>query len=140
MNKRLGHVFQHPDHLSNKICRPGTPDPLTYRDNVMDENNKGEDKRHLPAQQAQQPQPSGGGENDWPPVTNDQDETIDGAAFKPADGPVRRAAENEGGDGPLLDEARFTAGVVKLYEAVLKEPIPDEMLSLINKIGKQERQ
>ncbi|MFT4078349.1 hypothetical protein [Rhodomicrobium sp.] len=40
---------------------------------------------------------------------------------------------------PTYDEARFAAGVVKLYEKLLAEPIPDEMLALINKIEKQER-
>ena len=38
-----------------------------------------------------------------------------------------------------IDEARFTAGVVKLYEALLKEPVPDEMLRLIDQLGQQER-
>jgi hypothetical protein len=46
------------------------------------------------------------------------------------DGAGRKAA---------IDDARFTAGVVKLYEALLKEPIPKEMLQLIDQIGKQER-
>src|SRR5262249_23751035 len=38
-----------------------------------------------------------------------------------------------------LDHARFTAGVVHLYEAVLSEPIPEKMLRLIEEIGNQER-
>jgi hypothetical protein len=38
-----------------------------------------------------------------------------------------------------LDEARFTAGIVQLYETVLKEPIPEKMLRLIEEIAKRER-
>ena len=49
----------------------------------------------------------------------------------------RKAMAQDG--GAALDEARFTAGVVKLYEALLKEPVPEEMLRLIDKLGKQER-
>jgi hypothetical protein len=41
-------------------------------------------------------------------------------------------------DAPF-DEARFTAGVVELYEALLKEPIPEDMLRLVDQLGKQER-
>ncbi len=37
------------------------------------------------------------------------------------------------------DHARFTAGIVSLYAAVLKEPIPDRMLRLIEELGKLER-
>ncbi|MGO9459258.1 MAG: hypothetical protein ACLP1W_03880 [Rhodomicrobium sp.] len=40
---------------------------------------------------------------------------------------------------PGPDEARFTAGIVRFYEAVLKEPIPEKMLRLIDEIAKQER-
>jgi hypothetical protein len=36
-------------------------------------------------------------------------------------------------------DARLTAGVVELYSALLKEPIPDEMLRLVEKLSKQER-
>ena len=39
----------------------------------------------------------------------------------------------------VLDNARFAAGVVKLYEALLKEPVPEEMLRLVKEIGEQER-
>ena len=45
------------------------------------------------------------------------------------------AAAAKGG----LDEARFTAGIVRFYEAVLNEPIPEKMLSLIGEIAKRER-
>lgn len=36
-----------------------------------------------------------------------------------------------------FDPARFSAGVVKLYEAVLKEPIPEEMMRLIAELDKK---
>ncbi len=42
------------------------------------------------------------------------------------------------GEG-VPDHARFTAGIVSLYAAVLKEPIPDQMLRLIEELGKLER-
>lgn len=38
-----------------------------------------------------------------------------------------------------LDEARFTAGIVQFYEAVLKEPVPAKMLRLVEEIAKRER-
>ncbi len=38
-----------------------------------------------------------------------------------------------------LDRARFTAGVVRFYGAILKKPIPEKMLRLIDEIEKQER-
>jgi hypothetical protein len=40
----------------------------------------------------------------------------------------------------VLDEARFTAGIVRFYEAVLNEPVPEKMLRLIEEIAKRERQ
>jgi hypothetical protein len=39
---------------------------------------------------------------------------------------------------PVLDHARFTAGIIGLYETVLSEPVPERMLRLIEEIGKQE--
>ncbi len=51
------------------------------------------------------------------------------------------AGAEEGGEpGPdaALD-ARLTAGVVELYTALLKEPIPEEMLRLVEKLSKRER-
>lgn len=38
-----------------------------------------------------------------------------------------------------VDEARFTAGIARFYEAVLKEPIPEKMLRLVEEIAKRER-
>jgi hypothetical protein len=40
---------------------------------------------------------------------------------------------------PALDPARFTAGMIGLYEAVLSEPVPESMLRLIKEIEKQEQ-
>jgi hypothetical protein len=86
----------------------------------MNENERSEVAMRLPAQQAQ-------------PTSASREETL-----------AREQAPNPGkpGDGapnPELDDARFTAGVVKLYEALLKEPIPDKMLRLVEELSKQER-
>jgi hypothetical protein len=59
------------------------------------------------------------------------EEVLDGGRRKRRAG----AASAKGG----LDEARFTAGIVRFYEAVLNEPIPEKMLSLIGEIAKRER-
>ena len=40
---------------------------------------------------------------------------------------------------PAFDRARFSAGVVRFYEAVLKEPVPGKMLRLIEEIAMRER-
>jgi hypothetical protein len=53
------------------------------------------------------------------------------------DGVNKTALPTEG--TPVLDHARFTAGIIDLYEAVLSEPVPQRMLRLIEEIGKQER-
>ena len=37
-----------------------------------------------------------------------------------------------------FDEGRFTGGRCKLYEALLEEPIPEDMLRLVDQLGKQE--
>jgi hypothetical protein len=37
-----------------------------------------------------------------------------------------------------LDEARFSAGIVRFYEAVLNEPVPERMLRLVDEIAKRE--
>jgi hypothetical protein len=59
------------------------------------------------------------------------EEVLDGRRRKRPAG----AAAVQGG----LDEARFTAGIVRFYEAVLNEPIPEKMLRLIEEIAKRER-
>ena len=58
-------------------------------------------------------------------------EVLDGRGGKRRAKPPAKEAE--------LDEARFTAGIVQLYETVLKEPIPEKMLRLIEEIAKRER-
>ncbi|KAI95827.1 hypothetical protein T281_03420 [Rhodomicrobium udaipurense JA643] len=69
-----------------------------------------------------------------------------GLVVKLTEMPEDKGAADGAGDSeqkppldPTYDEARFAAGVVKLYEKLLAEPIPDDMLALINKIEKQER-
>ncbi len=114
----------------------------------MNERDKSEGERHVPAQQAQQPQPS--------KALNDHLQSPRGHSVLEKAGNISEKSgvdlllspgESAGG-GPktaspateaALDEARFTAGVVKLYEALLKEPIPEEMLRLVSQLGKQER-
>jgi hypothetical protein len=105
----------------------------------MKESNSGDDQPRLAARQAQQPQPAardeigGWSEQATPNASAENNESLT------AETPSPLAVKDNDPKSPL-DEARFTAGVVKLYEAVLKEPIPEEMLRLISQIGKQERQ
>ena len=115
----------------------------------MNERDKSEGERHVPAQQAQQPQPSKSLNDHIQPRHADsvsektgkiseiscEDRLPDSGGTVGSDPEIPSAAA-----GAALDDARFTAGVVKLYEALLKEPIPEEMLRLINQIGKQERE
>ncbi len=100
----------------------------------MNESDTSEPKTRKPAQQAHQPQPVPAPHNAHAfPGKSGKDE--DRAS-------CRRGDETGGGDAAPrapLDDARFAAGVVKLYEALLKEPIPEDMLRLVEKIGKQER-
>jgi hypothetical protein len=112
----------------------------------MNERNKGEEERRAPAQQAQQPQPS--------EVLNDQfqsarllSENMDKITEKAGKDQLPHPGGSVGGEAKNMspiadaafDEGRFTAGVVKLYEALLKEPIPEDMLRLVDQLGKQER-
>jgi hypothetical protein len=89
----------------------------------MNENERSEGESRLPAQQAQQPQPASGSRRETFPHENALNSHRTGDSLP----------------NPELDEARFSAGVVKLYEALLKEPIPEEMLRLVEKLSKQER-
>ena len=111
----------------------------------MNEGKKSEEAQRTPAQQAHQPQPS--------LALNDHDHSPKFAAAPNTQMVISKKANKErqatdesgddgadGKDGAALDDARFTAGVVKLYETLLKEPIPDEMLRLIDELGKQERE
>jgi hypothetical protein len=89
----------------------------------MNENERSALDTRLPAQQAHQPQLTSGSreENLTLEKTTSPQTTAD-------------CPQN-----PELDDARFTAGVVKLYEALLKEPIPEKMLRLVEELSKQER-
>jgi len=112
----------------------------------MNEGNKGEAERRVPAQQAQQPQPSNALSDQFQ-STRPPSENTDKITGKAAKTQPTHPGGNAGGEaenmGPIadaaLDEARFTAGVVELYEALLKEPIPEDMLRLVDQLGKQER-
>ena len=112
----------------------------------MNERNKGEEERRAPAQQAQQPQPSKG-LNDQVQSAHLLSKNTDkitekagqGSAAAPGRKRRRRSEKHESIADAAFDEGRFTAGVVKLYEALLKEPIPEDMLRLVDQLGKQER-
>ncbi len=101
---------------------------------IMNGWKEGEDEALLPVQQTQQRQPVQGEREDWWVARAGSllKAVLDVRKSKP-----RKSAA--AGPGPDLDKARFTAGVVRFYEAVLKEPIPDKMLHLVDEIEKQER-
>lgn len=84
----------------------------------------------LPAQQARQPQPT---LNSAEPLVALQD-----ASKMERDGGNACLDAGESAPDAALD-ARLTAGVVELYSALLKEPIPEKMLRLVEKLSKQER-
>ncbi len=87
-----------------------------------------------PVQQAQQPQPVQDAQNEelGGPAAS-LSGLLDGKKEKPEEQAASRRA-------PELNQARFNAGVVRFYEAILKEPIPEKMLRLIAELGKRERQ
>jgi len=100
----------------------------------MNECDEGKDKAPLPAQQTQQPQPVFETESEGLAARRGSlsGNLLDGSTAK------ERESEDDA-HTPGVDEARFTAGIVRFYEAVLKEPIPEKMLRLIDEIAKQER-
>jgi hypothetical protein len=115
----------------------------------MNERDRSEGETRVSAQQAQQPQPSKALNDhiqsphnrtvsDRPNIISEiegKDQLLD-----PRDSAGGEPQKGVAAAGGALDEARFTAGVVKLYEALLKEPIPQEMLRLVDQLGKQERE
>lgn len=106
-----------------------------YRELInMHDCDESEDKNPLPAQQTQQPQPPVGTQDGgWAARAASLAQGVFGAENSEA--AVSRGKE----ELPGLDEARFTAGIVRFYEAVLKEPVPEKMLRLVDEIAKQER-
>jgi hypothetical protein len=105
----------------------------------MSECDDSVDKSALPCEQAQPPQPIQS-ENDRELAARRgllAGDTIGSAIIdsKRTDGQRAVARKRT----PVLDQARFAAGIVSLYEAVLSEPIPEKMLRLVEEIGKQER-
>lgn len=85
----------------------------------------------LPAQQTQQPQPALNPADTLVALQDVSKTKRDGS---------NASVEEVGEPAPdaVLD-ARLTAGVVELYATLLKEPIPEEMLRLVEKLSKQER-
>jgi hypothetical protein len=96
----------------------------------MSECDDSVDKTALPGEQAQPPQRR----DDKEPAHSSRllSDSIDSETMNRQRAETRKRT-------PALDDARFTAGIVGLYEAVLSEPIPERMLRLIEEIGKQER-
>jgi hypothetical protein len=83
-------------------------------------------KDNSPKQQAHQPQTGASGGGSSGPLELGQHHTNHASA---ALMPDLEKVE--------FDEARFNAGVVKLYETIESEPIPDEMMALIIKLAKK---
>ncbi len=99
----------------------------------MNESEEGTDKSRVPAQQTHQTQLVQSVENEGQAVqAGSSREEIDSA--KKTGLPETLIEEVS-----AFDNARFTAGVVSFYEALLKEPVPEKMLRLIDEIAKQER-
>lgn len=101
----------------------------------MHECDESEDGVVSPAQQQQQPQPAHAAE----------DEGLAARAGSLARGVLDGGERAPGGNEPnarreCFDQARFNAGMVRFYEAVLKEPIPEKMLRLVNEIAMRERE
>ena len=115
----------------------------------MNERDRSEGERRVPALQAQQPQPSKAlNDHIQSPYKHTVSEKPDIISELAGKDQLMNAGESAGGKpqktdsaaGGAVDDARFTAGVVKLYEALLKEPIPPEMLRLVGQLDKQERE
>jgi hypothetical protein len=115
----------------------------------MNERDRIEGEKRVPAQQAQQPQPSKAlNDHIQSPLKrtgSEKPDIISELAVKdqlvsPGESAGDEPQKADPAAGGAVDEARFTAGVVKLYEALLKEPIPQEMLRLVDQLGKQERE
>ncbi len=115
----------------------------------MNERDRDEGEARAPAQQAQQPQPSEALNDHVQSPHNhtvlEKSDIISEMAGKdqlvnPREWAAGEPQKVDFAAGGPVDEARFTAGVVKLYEALLKEPIPREMLRLVDQLGKQERE
>lgn len=107
----------------------------------MNESDTSEPKTRGPAQQAHQPQPVQA-PNDLsqaPHNAHDIMEKFRNDKDKASGRPYNATGRGDVAPEAAVDDARFAAGVVKLYEALLKEPIPEDMLRLVEKIGKQER-
>ena len=102
---------------------------------MMDASGESEEKVLLPSQETQQQQ------------RKNRETAPQGLAARARSLPAEVLDERGGGKRRAkppameaeLDEARFTAGIVQLYETVLKEPIPEKMLRLIEEIAKRER-
>jgi hypothetical protein len=98
----------------------------------MHQSEKGKGWRSTPGQQAQQPQLSDG--VDELSLARKKNAVVPGEGL---DG--HHALHAADHSDPVVDDARFSAGIVGLYTALLKEPIPEKMLRLIDAIANQEK-
>jgi hypothetical protein len=91
----------------------------------MNESDEGEDSTHAPIKQAP-------AQHKTQPRSLDHD-LVDGTHNRLDE--VRALKPKTG-----FDHARFAAGIVGLHGAVIREPIPEKMLRLIEDLSRQERQ
>jgi len=101
----------------------------------MHKKDESEDKVAVPAQQQHQPQP----------LQAARDEGLAARAVLLAGGVLdggesKPDGKDENGEQQGLDRARFNAGIVRFYEAILNEPIPEKMLRLVKEIAKREKE
>ena len=99
----------------------------------MNERDNGVNKTAPPTERAKPSQPVQRGRDQEPVVRS---RPLHGVLIGTRE--MRRQSTGAGKLAPVLDHARFTAGIISLYEAVLSEPVPKRMLRLIEEIGKQE--
>jgi hypothetical protein len=99
----------------------------------MTPTGESEEKVLLPPQDSQQ---------QWNLQALSQPGLVTRLHVRPADVPDKEPGKCSAAAPPRakagLDDARFTAGIVEFYEAVLKEPVPDKMLRLVAEIAKRE--
>jgi hypothetical protein len=97
----------------------------------MDENDSANDGSRLPPLQAQQPQLAAASNTK---AAESAAHEIWGQARE------REAAQvKEGAADGMFDDARATAGLVGLYQELLKAPIPEDMLRLVRELETKER-
>jgi hypothetical protein len=134
-NNSAGQVFQQGTDFRRYPSDPVPP--ATFRQqgfDIMSECDDGGDKSALARERTHPPQLVQSGNDQGLAARRNPAlvEIIDGKRMDRQRAGARKRPH-------ILDQARFTAGVVSLYETVLNEPVPEKMIRLIEEIGKQER-